>query len=448
MVENSGFFNAIESGGTYDRVYDASSFADLLSLIVTNGVFVNPANQLKVLAKSGLKLTVKAGHAFIDGYWYELKEDATITLASNASAYPIKSVVTCKLDLSNRKITISKRDAVTSTEPINNGLVHELILAVVNIGVGVSTITDANITDTRPDSEFCGYVKGAVEQIDTTDLFKQFETSFNQWFETIKGKLTDDVAGGLQQQIDDHTTDITSLQNETQRLNTELTEEITRTNGLDKSSYSYNRSENKIKDLLQINTNDKDDDLNRTRYFGSSKPSTEYTNCPYTSGAFYFYRTVRFNSDAEGLKKYVTVELHEQYPVSGRIWSNTWSSSTNAWSGWKKQTPELIYAPTFSYHSWIKNQSNTTVQKVGNLVVVSMCFELTTGLTGYVDTGFMNLSFKSPKYVNSVLVSQVTGKALECNIAAGGNVLQVNARGATFTSGDWVRGQIVIPVDL
>lgn len=202
MAENSGFFNAIETAGVYDRVYDASDFAKLFSLFMTNGVFVNPADQLKVVAKSGLTVTVKAGRAFIDGYWYELTEDTTITMSSNTSAYPINSVVTCKLDKGKRTIKIDKRDAVVSTNPVNTDTVHELVLAVIAIGVGVSTITNANITDTRANNNYCGFVTGAVKQIETTDLFNQFEDAFGAWFKKMKDQLSKDAAGNLQNQID------------------------------------------------------------------------------------------------------------------------------------------------------------------------------------------------------------------------------------------------------
>ena len=55
--------------------YLPEGFADYFATFIGNGVFVNPADQLKVVAKSGLTVTVKAGKAFIDGYWYILDED-------------------------------------------------------------------------------------------------------------------------------------------------------------------------------------------------------------------------------------------------------------------------------------------------------------------------------------------------------------------------------------
>lgn len=203
MAEKSGFFNAIKSGNSYDRIYDASDFADYFSSFVGNGVFLNPANQLKVVPKSGLVVTVKAGKAFIDGYWYDLEEDMDITLSANSTSNVINDEIVCKLDRSNRVITVGKKEAVSSLLPTNNGTVHELVLAIINVGVGVSSITASDITDTRPDNAYCGYVGALIEQVDFSTLFDQLESQFNDWFNTIKGSLSGDVAGRLQIQINE-----------------------------------------------------------------------------------------------------------------------------------------------------------------------------------------------------------------------------------------------------
>ena len=202
MAEQSGFFNSIKTGEAYDRVYDASDFANYFSKFIGNGVFINPTNNLQVVAKSGLTVTVKKGNAFIDGYWYELTEDMDVTFSPNATAYSINDMVCCTLNKSERKISINKKEAVSSILPVNDGTIHELVLCSIVLGVGVATITDAMITDRRPDETYCGFVKGIVDNIETAELFLQFETIFMDWFEGIKGQLGEDVAGGLQNQID------------------------------------------------------------------------------------------------------------------------------------------------------------------------------------------------------------------------------------------------------
>lgn len=203
MAEKSGFFNALESGGAYDRVYDANDFAEYFALFIGNGVFADPMNQLKVVPKSGLTVTLKKGNAFIDGYWYKLSEDMDFTLSPNGTSYAITDVIAVTLDKTNRVITAKKKERVSSITPVNNGVVHELIVASISLGVGVSSITEEMITDQRPYEDYCGFVTGTVDQIDAGEMFTQLEAQFNEWFSTIQGKLTSDVAGSLQTQIDD-----------------------------------------------------------------------------------------------------------------------------------------------------------------------------------------------------------------------------------------------------
>lgn len=203
MAERNGFFNALESGGVYDRVYDASDFASYFSQFIGDGVYVTPTDQLKVIAKDGLTVTVKAGKAYIDGYYYELTEDMDITLNPNSTSYSIVDLICCTLNLSTREIKVNKKEAVSNITPVNDGTVHELVLASIDVGVGVATITNANITDRRPDKTYCGFVEGVVQQIDESNLFLQFTSMFNNWFNSIKGQLGTDVAGSLQNQITD-----------------------------------------------------------------------------------------------------------------------------------------------------------------------------------------------------------------------------------------------------
>lgn len=227
MAEQSGFFNALElSDGQLDRKYDASDFAKYFAMFIGTGVFVNPTNNLQVVAKSGLTVTVKKGNAFIDGYWYELDEDLDVTFNPNATQYETDNLVCCVLDKTKREIVVSKKESVSSILPTNNGSVHELVLADVKLGVGVSIITNSVITDRRPDKSYCGFVKGTVEQIDTTDLFVQFSTAFTEWFETVKGQLGEDVAGNLQNQIEGIKQELTVI-----RSGTELPQDSLGKNG-------------------------------------------------------------------------------------------------------------------------------------------------------------------------------------------------------------------------
>lgn len=210
MAERYGFFNAVEtSSGAYDRTYNAEDFASYFSKFISNGVFVNPTDGLKVSVQSGLKVTVKAGSAYIDGYYYELTGDTTLTIQVNSSSYVQTDSVVIRLDKTNRKMSLEVKQNDTSVS--NTTTIKELQLATIKKGVGASSVSAANITDKRPYNEVCGFVTGVVQQISTSDLFSQFEEIFNNWFDTIKDRLGSDPATSLQNQINEINTKIDAM---------------------------------------------------------------------------------------------------------------------------------------------------------------------------------------------------------------------------------------------
>lgn len=210
MAEKYGFFNAVEtSSGTYDRTYNAEDFASYFSKFISNGVFVEPTDGLKVSAQSGLKVIVKAGSAYIDGYYYELTEDTTLAIQVNSSSYVQTDSVVVRLDKVNRKMSLELKRNNTSVS--RTSTVKELQLATIKKDVGSSSVSAADITDKRPYNEVCGFVTGAVQQISTSDLFSQFTAIFNEWFDGIKGQLSQDVATSLQRQINDINTKLDEI---------------------------------------------------------------------------------------------------------------------------------------------------------------------------------------------------------------------------------------------
>ena len=202
----SGFFNATKkSDGSYDRTYDASDFASYFSNFVSDGVFISPADQLKVNAKTGLTVTVKKGKAYIEGYWFELVVDYDITLSVNSGTQARTDVICARLNKQNRIIELVTKSGVTSTLPVVSGTVHELVLAEIVVGVSITTLTAGNITDRRPDKNYCGFVGALVTDIDTTNLYNQFTNQFNTWFTNLKKQFGSDAVGVLQQSISDLT---------------------------------------------------------------------------------------------------------------------------------------------------------------------------------------------------------------------------------------------------
>lgn len=85
-------------------------------------------------------------------------------------------------------------------------------------------------------------------------------------------------------------------------------------------------------DLRLIDINDNFGTANYDMSFGTEDAST-LINSPVTSGPFYGYRKVyQVHSSAANHYKTI-VEIHEAYPMRGRIWTSEYNSDIG-WSGW------------------------------------------------------------------------------------------------------------------
>lgn len=192
MAITYGFFNAIkQSDGTYDRVYNADQMSTYFEGLVSDGVYESVDDAMQVLAGTGMQVQVGAGRAIIDSKW--LKNTAAYPLTINAAHVTLNryTAIVIRLDLSARTISIVTKDGENATAPIkptmtNSETTKEMCLAYVYVGRGVTTITQANIEDTRPDNNVCGWVTGIVQQVDTSKLFLQYQTAYEQQLQTMQ----------------------------------------------------------------------------------------------------------------------------------------------------------------------------------------------------------------------------------------------------------------------
>lgn len=183
--EKSGFFDAKLVGDAYDRVYNASSFANYFSSFIGNGVFAGKYNDLAVLPANtpGMTVRVLPGQAWINGYWYENSNDGdkVFTVQSAAGQYKNRyDAIVVRLDLNERKMSVELKRGTEAKTPVKqspnrSGGIWELVLAYVLVEYGTSAITSALITDTRADNVLCGYAHGVVDQVSTTTIFNQLQ---------------------------------------------------------------------------------------------------------------------------------------------------------------------------------------------------------------------------------------------------------------------------------
>lgn len=203
MAITYGFFNSLNG----DRVYNADDMSEYFKGLISDGVYENVGGALQVLASAtpDMNVNVQTGRAIINSKW--LENDAVEVLPITAAHVTLNryTAVVIHLDMSARTITLITKDgtpASTPTKPTltNGSTVKEFCLAYVYVAAGATAITQANITDNRANTNECGWITGLIEQVDTSTLFTQWQTAyqnyydtmtaaFNSWFSTLTSEL-------------------------------------------------------------------------------------------------------------------------------------------------------------------------------------------------------------------------------------------------------------------
>ena len=194
MAIQSYFFNAVLNDGTYDRKYNAEDVTSYLDLLVGNGVFPNPSTMLQVRAGSGMNVIVGAGAGWINGHKMINTADLTLPLAASDVLLNRIDDVIFYVDFNLREMGIAVKSGTLANAPVAPTLQrdtsrYEMCLAQIQVNKQVSAITSAMITDTRGNSNLCGYVQGLVQQADTTTLFESWQNGFETWFEAIQSQF-------------------------------------------------------------------------------------------------------------------------------------------------------------------------------------------------------------------------------------------------------------------
>lgn len=200
MSENYSFFNSKD----HDRKYNAKDWADYFKPLFKTGVF---NGDLQVVADEGMAVKIKPGYAWIDGYAYHLTDELVLDLeTASGNMNRIDSIVV-RLDLTNRWIKACCKtgnyyaNAPTPPVPTMTATIHEIVISHISVPAGTTQITQDLVEDTRMNGDICGWVCGAVEQIDFEQITVQFksfmekyESDLNLRFETLQNYETDKKA--------------------------------------------------------------------------------------------------------------------------------------------------------------------------------------------------------------------------------------------------------------
>lgn len=209
MAEHYRFFDSVD--GEDERYYTADEFAEYFRQFIRNGIFNGSGDNLQVGAKGqDMRTFIKPGYAWIEGYLYKIDIEPLELYhpMAHASLDRIDRVV-IRLDktLKNRFVkafVLTGTPAETPQVPelTRNENIYELSLAQVRVLAGKSFIEAYQITDERLNPEVCGVVTHLFEQVDTTEIFNEWQlylnarrahgdTEFTAWLEYLADKKQD-----------------------------------------------------------------------------------------------------------------------------------------------------------------------------------------------------------------------------------------------------------------
>ena len=176
----------------YDRAVDSSTLSTMINEFVSTGVFPKEQDGFTVTAGDGMTVNVSPGSAIIRGTTCIEKDTRTLTIQAADSTYDRIDSVILRYDNNEnvRAIDLYVLKGTAASAPVQptltrNDAVFEIALANIYIPVNATTISDERITDTRADTNRCGWATGVSQD---------FMESINNRFAIVNEGISNNTA--------------------------------------------------------------------------------------------------------------------------------------------------------------------------------------------------------------------------------------------------------------
>lgn len=199
-----GFFDSEITGydeedmPIFDRAESSDFLAMFISRIISDGVLAQPGDCFQVVAYEGMVLKVRPGFGIIKGRFAMDLQEFEITVPDAPASYRRIDRVILRANYLDRCCEIIIREGETGANPIAPDLMrpasgdyYELCLATVSVSAKQTVISQANITDTRPNSAVCGFITQVIDHIDTSVFYAQFDQFYKEFEEQATGAYAD-----------------------------------------------------------------------------------------------------------------------------------------------------------------------------------------------------------------------------------------------------------------
>lgn len=223
MAVKGYFYNATNLNDK-ERMYNGQDMNEDKAPFYKEGVVFG---HLQVTA-DGESMAVKVdggartGYAYINLHTVHNTTPLELTVSGSSGTLPRIDRVILRNDESERKPSIFILEGTFSSNPqppelTNNDVIQEKCLAEIYVAAGAVAITQADITDTRADTELCGFVASQFKDFD----FSQITAQFNSFIEKYEGIL-DAKFVNLEEYETDKKTQFDTFQNELLQTENEL----------------------------------------------------------------------------------------------------------------------------------------------------------------------------------------------------------------------------------
>ena len=254
MAISFGFYNSIQ----HDRKYNAIQMSQIFDGIINDGIYMGFMNHFAVSPGSGMKVIVGSGRAWFNHTWTYNDSALIVELDEASTGLNRIDLICLVVDISDEvranSIEVIKGEPIGATpvkpvvEDTDTKFYHPL--AYVTISASTTQITEGMIENCIGADHRTPFVTGIIETIDATELIASWgaewedykiakrtdyeawiakqqrdmtaweanfqnssevwfrdwsrhrDAEFTQWFNRMKGQLSTDAAGHLQNEID------------------------------------------------------------------------------------------------------------------------------------------------------------------------------------------------------------------------------------------------------
>jgi hypothetical protein len=193
MATSALFFDSVEG----DRVYGAVDWARIYRQFVTDGYVYGHGDGLEVVESpaASMGVRVRTGGAWLQGRNFQVRDDPEELVIDDADdSNPRIDRVIVRLSIPGRTITVTTKMGTPAADPqppelVRDEFTHELSLAQVSVAAEQDTVSNAEITDERDDTDVCGVSRiiGTEQHQDDMNALQQ---EIEDWFADVKA--TDD----------------------------------------------------------------------------------------------------------------------------------------------------------------------------------------------------------------------------------------------------------------